>query len=63
MKKRINFDEPLLCNFCEQIIEGIPFKCSYCAIWFCSNHRLPEKHNCKKLPTNKDFFIERFSKN
>lgn len=26
--------------------EYLPFKCKYCGGTFCSEHRLPEKHNC-----------------
>lgn len=33
------------CNHCqENTIFG--FTCSYCGLYFCSDHRLPEKHNC-----------------
>ncbi len=28
---------------------ALPFKCRYCGGTFCSNHRLPENHSCKKL--------------
>lgn len=37
-----------------KIINGggydIPFTCKYCGCTFCSDHRLPENHNCIGLP-------------
>ncbi len=27
----------------------MPFRCKYCGGYFCSDHRLPEMHNCKGL--------------
>lgn len=27
----------------------LPFKCPYCGGYFCTEHRLPENHNCPKL--------------
>jgi len=46
------------CDFCGRDIEKIrrklgydlPFTCKYCGGNFCSDHRLPENHNCTKLP-------------
>lgn len=31
----------------------MPFTCSYCGQTFCSEHRLPEKHQCPALPSIK----------
>lgn len=31
----------------------MPFTCSYCGQTFCSEHRLPEKHQCPALPSFK----------
>lgn len=31
----------------------MPFTCSYCGQTFCSEHRLPEKHQCPALPNLK----------
>jgi len=28
----------------------MPYRCKYCGLTFCEEHRLPEKHNCIKLP-------------
>ncbi|NWG10626.1 hypothetical protein HXY33_02580 [Candidatus Bathyarchaeota archaeon] len=27
----------------------LPFKCLYCGEYFCSEHRLPENHNCPRM--------------
>lgn len=37
------------CHFCEQEKEGLPFRCNYCGNYFCSDHRLPENHNCARV--------------
>ncbi len=34
------------CSFCGRKIEGLPYKCRRCGEEFCSDHRLPEYHNC-----------------
>jgi len=34
------------CEFCGAE-EALPFVCNYCGGVFCSNHRLPEAHQCK----------------
>jgi len=28
--------------------EAFPFKCAYCGLYFCGEHRLPENHACTK---------------
>jgi hypothetical protein len=35
------------CAFCSNV-EYIPFQCSVCEKYYCSEHRLPESHGCKK---------------
>ena len=38
------------CNYCKKKITGyLPWKCSYCHHLFCSDHRLPEYHECPGL--------------
>ena len=38
------------CSYCKQKIAGyLPWKCSYCHRLFCSDHRLPEYHECSGL--------------
>jgi len=38
------------CYFCGEKITGyLPFRCSFCGRYFCSDHRLPENHNCQEL--------------
>lgn len=29
----------------------LPFTCSYCNLTFCNDHRIPEEHNCTRLPS------------
>jgi Zn-dependent protease len=33
------------CDYCGKD-EYMPFRCKYCGGYFCSEHRLPEMHNC-----------------
>lgn len=33
------------CFYCKTI-ELLPYVCKYCGYSYCSNHRLPERHNC-----------------
>ena len=33
------------CDYCGKE-EYMPFRCKYCGGYFCSDHRLPEMHNC-----------------
>jgi len=37
------------CNYCGKKTEGLPHKCKYCGNVHCSNHLLPESHNCVGL--------------
>jgi len=47
-----------ICYVCGKETE-LPYKCTYCGLTFCSEHRLPEQHNCIKLPErNWDIFRE-----
>lgn len=36
------------CSFCH-LDDDLPFTCSYCKLILCSQHRLPEKHECNQL--------------
>jgi len=38
-----------ICYFCGKEVL-LPFRCKYCNLTFCDEHRLPEKHNCTGLP-------------
>jgi len=42
---------PQVCEFCGKEEEEIYsfFKCHYCGKVFCSEHRIPEKHDCEYL--------------
>ena len=35
------------CSYCGREIDHIPFKCNYCGLTFCREHRLPSAHGCK----------------
>lgn len=39
----------MLCHYCEQDKEGLPFRCNYCGQVFCGEHRLPENHACPRI--------------
>jgi Zn-dependent protease len=36
------------CQKCEKEV-FLPFRCPYCGGYFCSEHRLPENHNCPRM--------------
>jgi len=38
------------CEYCKKEID-LPFQCSFCGFYFCTEHRLPENHDCPNLPT------------
>jgi len=38
----------LSCQICGKV-EPLPYRCRYCGGIFCSEHRLPENHNCPEL--------------
>ena len=42
------------CEKCRKVITELPYKCKFCGIFFCNEHRLPESHNCKRLLKLKD---------
>jgi hypothetical protein len=37
------------CVYCGEEVD-LPFKCSVCGQYYCSEHRLPESHGCVKVP-------------
>ena len=41
-----------ICFECRMRFKGFKdkFRCKYCGEYFCSEHRLPEKHNCRGDP-------------
>ncbi len=39
----------MMCHFCEQDKQALPFRCNYCGNYFCSEHRLPENHACPRV--------------
>ncbi|MEM3627838.1 MAG: AN1-type zinc finger domain-containing protein [Candidatus Bathyarchaeia archaeon] len=38
----------MLCEKCQKEV-FLPFRCPYCGGYFCSEHRLPENHECKQM--------------
>ena len=36
------------CQYCSKNID-LPFRCSFCGMYFCGEHRMPENHNCPEL--------------
>jgi len=42
------------CSFCYKEVD-LPFKCPYCGLTFCSDHRLPEQHNCINMPKQRSW--------
>jgi len=38
------------CEYCGKEVL-YPFQCSFCGFYFCTEHRLPENHDCPNLPT------------
>lgn len=37
------------CEYCGRNIEGIPFKCKFCNLTYCEEHRIPEEHMCTSI--------------
>ncbi len=54
-KQDSHFDDSNRCAFCGGSLEGLPHKCRYCGKTNCSNHLLPEDHNCKGINTERKF--------
>lgn len=44
------------CDFCNKDLEGLPHKCKYCGRVHCSEHLLPESHNCTGLKQPQSFW-------
>lgn len=42
----------LNCEKCQKEV-FLPFKCPYCGGYYCSDHRLPENHDCEQLDAAK----------
>ncbi len=50
------------CDYCNKEISRMPYKCKYCGGRFCSDHRLPENHDCSSVNKNKKWFTEKKAK-
>ena len=57
----VNKNSHVICNKCKSKIKDMPFKCKYCGKYYCSKHRLPEDHGCKKLGKTKKWKVNRTS--
>lgn len=38
-----------ICYYCGKEVE-ILYRCPFCNVQYCADHRLPEQHNCSKMP-------------
>ncbi len=43
----------VVCSYCDDEVD-VPFKCKFCSDTFCSEHRLPENHECVGLDKYKE---------
>lgn len=49
------------CSYCsEEILGKFPFKCSHCEKHFCSEHHLPEHHDCAAFQAWNEEQIKKF---
>lgn len=48
------------CDYCHKVSDELPYKCKFCGDTFCSEHRLPENHECIGLESYKDVKHEKF---
>ena len=48
------------CAYKNHNIKGLSFKCRYCGKEFCSEHRLPEDHDCKPFKEHESHNQERW---
>lgn len=37
----------VICEYCGELIQQLPFKCRRCNKTLCSAHKLPENHDCE----------------
>lgn len=48
------------CGYCHAVSNDLPYKCKFCGGTFCSDHRLPENHECLGLEKYKDVKHDEF---
>jgi hypothetical protein len=48
------------CEYCHKVSNDMPYKCKFCGGSFCSDHRLPENHECLGLEKFKDVKHDEF---
>ncbi len=51
------------CDYCKKKIDGLPHACKYCGKVHCSNHLLPENHDCEGLKEYSSKNAERWKQN
>ena len=44
------------CEICG-IKDALTFRCNYCGGYFCTEHHLPESHNCPRIPKIAPFHV------
>ncbi len=54
--------DELKCTQCGKKFKTLPFRCKFCELQFCGEHRLPEDHNCVGLEMRKASLKERISR-
>ncbi len=47
------------CDFCSKPFEGLHHRCKYCGESHCSEHILPESHECRGLTKPESFRLEK----
>ena len=47
------------CEYCGRKIESIPFKCRYCNLIYCEEHRIPEEHMCTSMVKPKSVTLKK----
>ncbi len=55
--------EMTTCDYCNKQIDGLPHVCRYCGKVHCSEHLLPENHDCHELKKHSSKDAERWKKN
>jgi hypothetical protein len=51
------------CDYCGKQTDGLPHTCKYCGGSHCSDHLLPENHNCEGLKEQKKRTSEKWKNN
>jgi len=58
--RKIKMRKEGTCFYCGKIYGTLPYRCKFCGNLFCSDHHLPENHDCEGLKEHKRITQERF---